>query len=669
MINGKKFVALCTSRIYDPQIHGYIVKFNERLRAEDCSLLIFAINSDIYWEEDRQASEKYVFDLIPYDFIDAVVIMDEKIKSHRIAEKIIRKSNEHQVPVIISDGHYENTSCINFDYSQGFELVVRHIIEEHKVTRPHMFAGQPDNEFSNERIEVFKKVLSENGIPFNNSMISYGYFWADPCRIAMQELLEDCKDKELPEAIICANDVMAITISEMLTENGYKVPEDVLIAGFDGYDEIYFTSPKITTASCDIILLADACADAVFEVIQNKKNKNKYITPVFQPNESCGCAEYTKNNQILHDWFKESFSRHNDDNRVLKRLTAKMQVSQTIGEMVSHLDCYKTDTLLTVVDRRMFDDEENYFTNNENDFREKNTNKEANIEANIATNINTNRNTNKELILIYDSDYREDYKEDTFIFPEYDDMYTEDVFSPAYRFRILQLTESGYPLIFNALDYMGKAFGFVCYYFRDYYISNYTNTMNATNSIGTGIGGYINIQYQRALLDKMDEMYRHDPLTGLFNRIGFHNQFKKICRSRKYQNKEITVIMSDLDGLKFINDHFGHADGDNAIATTAMALMDNVPQNSLSARFGGDEIFSIIFDDCDADKIIKNIDKYLEKYNDTSGKPYDVSTSCGYIKLKLDDNFDITKAVKDADTSMYEVKKDKYIRKGIVPRK
>lgn len=645
MINGKKIVALCTSRIYDPQIHGYIVKLNERLRAEDCSLLIFAINSDIYWEENRPAAEKYVFDLIPYNYIDAVIIMNEKIKSRKIAEKIIKKSNEHDVPVIISDGHYDNASCINFDYSKGFELVVRHIIEDHKVTRPHMFAGQPDNDFSNERIEVFKKVLSENGIPFDESMISYGYFWADPCRIAMQELLDRCKDTELPEAIICANDVMAITVSEMLTENGYKVPEDVLIAGFDGYDEIYFTSPKITTASCDIILLADACADAVFETINSKKNINKLITPVFQPNESCGCSEYTKNNQILHDWFKESFSRHNDDNRVLKRLTAKMQVSQSLGEMVSNLDCYKTDNLLTVVDRRMFDDEENYFTDL-NDLE--------------------NKESKKELILIYDADYRDEYKKDTFVLPEYDEMFTEDILSPAYRFRILQLTESGYPLIFNALDYMGKAFGFVCYYFRDYYISNYTNTMTATNSIGTGIGGYINIQYQRTLLEKMDEMYRHDPLTGLFNRIGFHNQFKKICRTKKYQDQEVTVIMSDLDGLKYINDHFGHADGDNAIATTAKALMDSVPENSLSARFGGDEIFSVIFDKCDADAIIRKIDKYLEKYNDTSGKPYDVSTSCGYITLPLDENFDITQAVKDADTSMYAVKKDKYIKKGIL---
>ena len=77
MIYGKKLVALCTSRVYEPQIHGFIVELNERLRAENYSLLIFAINSDIYWEEDRQAAEKYVFNLIPYDAVDSIIILDE----------------------------------------------------------------------------------------------------------------------------------------------------------------------------------------------------------------------------------------------------------------------------------------------------------------------------------------------------------------------------------------------------------------------------------------------------------------------------------------------------------------------------------------------------------------------------------------------------------------
>ncbi len=632
MINGRKLIALCTSRVYDPQIHGYIVRLNELLKKEGYSILIFAINSDIYWEEDRQATERYVFDLIPYSFIDAVIIMDEKIKSHKIARKIIGHSQEYDIPVVIADGRYEGASCITYDYEAGFEKVVRHVIEHHGIRDVHMMAGHPNNRFSDSRIAVFKKVLSENGIRFDRNMVSYGHFWADPCRVATRALLSR---GVLPKAIICANDIMAITVTEMLTEEGYRVPEDVVVSGFDGYDEIYFTSPKITTASCDILALADVTAEAVLKAVATRECYDEIITPTFIANESCGCPEHSEHPQILRDWFKESFARNNDDNRVLQLITTSMQISGSPGELVLPLRSYKTDNLLAVVDRKCFAEGANYFTE---DVPEDET---------------------KELVIIYDSDYPEQYNTDSLDISG-DFEFSEDVLSPSVRNRILELTENGYPLIFNSLDYMNRPFGFVCYFYRNYLISNYTNTMGVTNAISIGIGGYVNIQYQRMLLYKMDEMYRHDPLTGLYNRIGFQNEFRKLRKHPKNYKKTVTVIMSDLDGLKYINDNFGHAEGDRAIAAVAKALFKAVPDNSLSTRFGGDEVFSVIFSECDPDSIMKDIDGYLAEYNRESGKPYEVSTSSGYMTAVLDDSFDIAQAIKVADERMYNSKNRKY---------
>ena len=128
----------------------------------------------------------------------------------------------------------------------------------------------------------------------------------------------------------------------------------------------------------------------------------------------------------------------------------------------------------------------------------------------------------------------------------------------------------------------------------------------------------------------------------------------------EYINKPVTVIMSDLDGLKFINDNYGHAEGDNSIYAVANALFNSVPESSLSTRFGGDEVFSVVFGDCDPDEIVSNIDKNLDEYNKNSGKPYKVSTSSGYTVSVLDENFDITQAIKDADEQMYIAKNKKY---------
>lgn len=103
---------------------------------------------------------------------------------------------------------------------------------------------------------------------------------------------------------------------------------------------------------------------------------------------------------------------------------------------------------------------------------------------------------------------------------------------------------------------------------------------------------------------------------------------------------------------------------DNAIEKVAKALFSAVPENSLSTRFGGDEVFSVIFEECNPKEIITNIDTFLKNYNEMSGRPYKVETSCGYITTTLNEDFDITQAVKDADVKMYDAKAKKYAAKG-----
>lgn len=199
MLNGTKIIALCTSRIYDPQLQGFVEILNESLKKKGVRLWIYAINADIYWNEEKLTAEIHVFDYIPYDSVDAVIIMDEKIKSNTVSNRIISAAKKNNVPVIVVDGQYEGTISLAYDYAAGFEQVVRHVIEDHKVKNPHYMAGFEGNKFSEERKQVFIKVLSENGIAFDDSMVSYGEFWATPARIATQKLIDE---NRVPEAII-----------------------------------------------------------------------------------------------------------------------------------------------------------------------------------------------------------------------------------------------------------------------------------------------------------------------------------------------------------------------------------------------------------------------------------------------------------------------------------
>ena len=630
-IADRDIIILCTSRIYDPQVHGYIELMNERLRREKCALLIYTINSDLYWDDANITAEATVFDVIPYDIADAVIIMDEKIKSHTVSQKIIDKSRKHNTPVVIVDGYYEGVQHINFDYGAGFEQVVRHVMEQREIKKPHIMAGIQNNPFSDERIDIFKKVISEYGFKFDDSMLSYGQFWAAPSRVETEKIIES---GDIPDAIICANDIMAINVCDVLHQHGIRVPDDVIVSGFDGYDEVFITSPKITTVSCTTLELADATVDMILKIVKGDHKElvgeeTISVIPTLVPNESTGCPVSTGFSHSMLDRFNNSFYRHQDSVRIMHEVITAMQMSRTPGEMIEQLknliinDQNVIEDVSFAINKNIFDKEDYFFDN-----------QKAEIDI-------------TDFSLIYDAN----------LSPYLRERASGDISDPINN-KFWQKIKGGYPLIFNAIDYMNTPLGFVCYDYMDYDITKYSRTANVTNTISMGIGGYVNMTYQRDLADKVDKMYRLDYLTGLYNRIGFSTVYDELRNRKDMLGKQITVIMSDLDGLKYINDNFGHAEGDNAIVTAARALKNACPEKAICVRFGGDELFAVIIGDCDIDSIIKKIDKILSEYNKQSEKEYSVIASCGSNTSVFDKDFDIKNALKIADEQMYNIKKE-----------
>ncbi len=619
MFRDKKLVAMCTSRVFDSQIHQLVQNLNEKLTENNAMLHVFALNSDVYWEEDSISAEAAVFELLPYNKLDAILIMDEAIKSRTISTKIIERAKANNVPVVVVDGKYEGVPCINFDYEKGFELIARHMFEEHHIKKPIMMAGIPGNPFSETRERIFQKLCEEFGIPFDESMISYGMFWAQPCIKAMQQVMDSGREFD---SVICANDIMAINVCDFLSKYGIKVPEDVLVSGFDGIEETYFTSPLISTASCETALLADECVEKVLKILDGKEVEDTYILPKLTPNESCGCPSCMKDSKVILSMFNNNFYRHQDDYRALYNVASDMHISQSNQEMIRKLNHYQMQNLLCIVSKECFEYHTNYF------LKEKNP------------------DWIRDLLLIYDSENPAQEGEETMF----------RLFPDQCGNRLYEISNAGYPLIYNALDYMNKPLGFIIYHFKDYSITDYSRIAGITNAVSLGIGGYINNANQRALLARMDEMYKRDALTGLYNRVAFQHVFRELRFNKANRGKEITVIMSDLDGLKYINDHFGHADGDNAISSVAKALKSACPENAVCARFGGDEVFAVIIGKCDSKEIVEGIDRALEEYNRNSGLTYFVTTSSGCYTTVLDDGFDILKALKIADGEMYKVK-------------
>ena len=142
----------------------------------------------------------------------------------------------------------------------------------------------------------------------------------------------------------------------------------------------------------------------------------------------------------------------------------------------------------------------------------------------------------------------------------------------------------------------------------------------------------------------------HDGLTGLYNRMYFDNEIKRQQLGRQYP---ISLIMADLDGLKRINDTYGHDVGDAYIIRASTVLRDAMRADDIVARLGGDE-FAIILPSTNkvaADRILERIQKELHAHNKGYEATHKLHFSIGSVTVE--EESDLNEALKIADERMY----------------
>jgi diguanylate cyclase (GGDEF)-like protein len=152
-----------------------------------------------------------------------------------------------------------------------------------------------------------------------------------------------------------------------------------------------------------------------------------------------------------------------------------------------------------------------------------------------------------------------------------------------------------------------------------------------------------------------------DDLTGLYNRKGFfalaEHRAKLACRTAD----PFSVAFVDLDGLKHINDAFGHQAGNRALVDAASVLRDSFRQSDILARLGGDEFaaFVVEADETKIARILGRIQQNLDGCNAAPDRHYRLSFSIGIVSSSSAKDSNIETLLGRADALMYEQKRNK----------
>lgn len=617
---------ICLVGMQDDHVAHMVKLASDALIKKGFKVMIFNAFTDMYHDTPYSKGEASVYHLINLDIVDVLVIMPETIKSEWITDTIIRYAHAAKIPVIMLDDSHNGCTNITYDYSRSLESVVEHVITEHKCTDLFFMAGTKGNSFSEERIEAFKRVLARHNIEFNEkTMLGYGDFWDEPTKKAISDLIA-C-GRKMPQAIICANDSMAIAAMKALEEHGMKVPEDIIVTGFDAiYQERIYSTTRLTTAQMDADEFATTIADTAYGYIKgSEKPSDKHIHFSMILGQSCGCGDFdiAYTNEKLEQMNKYSLALYDAESKMASLYTHTV-------------NCDKLDELTKIMGR--------YF----------------NYRAALCLNDDFLTKESAVIPKAYHSVFTENMT--AHVIRMWND-YSYNINYPAKKVlpNLNELIKRYNTIMFCPLHFQEQVIGYYAVVADDLLVNpgSFYYVQRLVESINQVLENF-RIEYLlRRANNELSLTHSIDPLTGIYNRRGYFERISELMHGSKECN--VILVSCDMDRLKEINDTYGHSEGDIAISAVANAIKAGCGKDGICARFGGDEFILTVPYNADKQRelsrLIGEIQMEIDKFNRSAGKPYEVSISVGGSYGTVTCIDDINELMRNTDHLMYEQKR------------
>ncbi len=574
-----------------------------------------------------------IMNLPDIENFDGVIIMKNSIQYEKVTQKLIKKILKSKVPAVSIDVKITGMKYIGISNYQAQRDIIEHLIEEHQMRRINYITGSLFSADAAERYQAYQDVINENEIPYDPNRVYYGNYDTDTGRKAVEHFLS--VDAVLPDAIVCANDCIALGVIEKIVEHGYRVPEDVAVTGFDCDEMGQSYIPALATVDRKQEDVGYYATKMLVDAESTEQEYNKEVETQLILGESCGCKrEKEEDFEVL----KMKYVRQNIIFQQAVDATKKMALDLTGLENVDDLyEALKKYVMLADMESfyLCMCDENKIFHTPDFDKRNK---------VKLQT---TNENYSEKVSVAIAYANGKFYKHDKINSGEVlsRDMISEDKWSY---------------YIVAPVYFRNCCFGYCVSQNSDFVLKSelfYSWVVN----IGIGLENIRKYTLLNDVATKLNNMWVYDMLTGIYNRAGFFHYAESLMNEMIKENAKAFLLFMDMDGLKKVNDSYGHEEGDRCICTLADVLRKSIQPNDLLMRYGGDEF--VIFGKCDSEQEVENrmyrIHDELNEINRDTTRKYRVETSIGKHFCNAKEIGDLNKMIENADRKMYQDKMKK----------
>ena len=621
-----KKIALITDGWRRYVTYAWVWGIMQRARQLDADIRLYTFNTNgnLSHDEKFNEGEYSLYEQIDYDAFDGFIFDCTNTEDPDIIASTVERLKATHAPVVSIAYYVEGFHYVGNDNKNLIASIVRHMYDVHGC-RSMVFAGGPEYNYENiQRFEAFCETLTELGLPVSEASYMFGDYDCDTGIRYFREWVSE--GKELPDVFICANDNIAAGICKEATRQGYEIPKDFRVTGFDNLDKAAYYKPQIATASNNRGSLGNRAFDVLYALMNHEDvDLYTYMHSEIVPAETCGCpntrlVDYRDYAKSQIDWRVE-LDRHEEYTLELEKRFAECRnmsgLFESFTEFIRNLNCAG---LFICVD-------------------------EALLEAMPESRFSEDRLDPDSLIVVAGEDRGKR-------------LYSVRKFPDVRKY--LASADRSRDYMFFPIHFRNQRVGTTILLEPDF-LYDYPLFYDAHHTFINRLQNlFAQTQLENAAA-RMKGLYNRDVLTGLYNRITYNEMI--VPKFDVYRRDGIICAMCffDVDHFKKINDTFGHDFGDKVLLTIAAAINNYKPGDSYAYRFGGDE-FVVFIPYATEEKV----NRFIMRVQDgLSARNIEVSSGVIYTdpeSARTSDEY-----LMMADKHMYEVKRSRRTDIGAKP--